>query len=82
MCFEVVNNLLCLVTLEGRMHEGVVCDSFEGWIIFHYTLHPLENYNLTIGIKVYDWGVMKIAKDLESDKVWQTKVLCVMWVWG
>jgi hypothetical protein len=26
-------------------------------------------------------GMMKIIKDLESDKVWQTEVSCVMWVW-
>jgi len=26
--------------------------------------------------------MMKITKDLGSDKVWQIEVLCVMWVWG
>jgi hypothetical protein len=26
--------------------------------------------------------MMKIIKDLKSNKVWQTEVSCVMWVWG
>ncbi len=27
-------------------------------------------------------GMMKIIRDLEGDKVWQTKVSGVMWVYG
>jgi hypothetical protein len=80
MCLEVIRLAMFLVTLE-RMLEGVVYVYSEGWILFHYTIHPLNSYSLTIGVGVCDGGMMKITRDLESDKVWQIEVLSVMWVW-
>ncbi len=56
MCLEVIRFAMFLVTLEERMLEGVVYVYFEGWILFHYIIHPLNSYSQTIGVGACDWG--------------------------
>jgi hypothetical protein len=46
---------MLLVTLKGRMPEGVICICYEGWVVFHCALHPLESYRLTTRPRVCDW---------------------------
>ncbi len=46
---------------------------------FHYALCLLKKFIPTLGVAVCDLGMMKIARDLESDKIWQMEVSCVVW---
>jgi hypothetical protein len=48
---------------------------------FHCALYSLKKISLTFRKGVCDLGNDKIARDLESNKIWQTEVSCVVWFW-
>jgi hypothetical protein len=76
VCISVLNKLQDLVALEGRMPEGVDGCNFMKDKLFPLCLTSFSLMQLNIRCRSLWWGMMKINRDLVSDKVWQLYVSC------